>query len=168
MMFSIYVDMDGVLVDLASNIERTLDIVLDTRFRHSTERNPEVHEALCAIYDDDSSFELFRTAPKMPGSDILWEYLCLHTEPKILSSTGPLYPDRIREEKIQWIKEHLGDSVSVNTVTETHYKALFVEPNAILIDDQPAALDPWCNAGGVGILHTGVVNTIKQLQSLGL
>jgi len=38
---------------------------------------------------------------------------------------------------------------------------------AILIDDFPRNIDQFKAAGGIGILHTNTVKTIKELKKLG-
>jgi hypothetical protein len=47
-------------------------------------------------------------------------------------------------------------------------KAAYAKPNHILIDDREKSIQPWREAGGIGILHTSAADTISQLQKLGL
>ena len=47
-------------------------------------------------------------------------------------------------------------------------KYQYAAPNHILIDDRLVSIEPWVNAGGIGILHTSAVDTIEQLKELGL
>ena len=37
----------------------------------------------------------------------------------------------------------------------------------ILIDDTKKKLDPWIEAGGIGILHTSAASTISELKEWG-
>lgn len=165
-MYVIYVDMDGVLVDLASSVEKTLNIEMHSTYRHSTERHPRIHERLVKLYQTNTSIGVFRDAEQLPDATHLWEYINQH-EVEVLSSTGPMFAARIEYEKRLWLNKHKG-KYKANFVRETYQKARFAKPNHILIDDQERALNPWRSAGGIGILHVCAETTIQQLKELGL
>lgn len=38
----------------------------------------------------------------------------------------------------------------------------------VLIDDSPLNIEQWKAKGGIGILHTSSIDTIHQLQDLGI
>ena len=159
--------MDGVLVDLASNIERILNTPIDNIFnRHSTEYNPEVLENLIDLYFRDTEIEVFGTAEKMNDADVLWDFLSKH-QVEILSSTGPWFKKRIEQEKINWVRKHLCTEITVNLVAESHIKADYATEYSILIDDQYRSIEPWRQSGGIGIIHTDATTTIIELKKLG-
>lgn len=158
--------MDGVLVDLASSVERVLNIQINEHFRHSTERYPHILEMMVALYETDECVGVFRDAELMSDAVVLWQYITQYSV-EILSSTGPMFAPRIGFEKRMWVKKHKGN-YKVNLVTESHLKAQYAAPNHILIDDQEKSIIPWQEAGGVGILHTNAENTIELLNQLGL
>ena len=68
------------------------------------------------------------------------------------------------DQKLQWIKEYLGEDIKVNLVRHGIDKAKFADPRSILIDDKLKVITPFENAGGIGILHTSAENSIKQLK----
>jgi hypothetical protein len=37
---------------------------------------------------------------------------------------------------------------------------------SILVDDRNKSIDPWVEAGGIGVLHKSVPDTIGQLREL--
>ncbi len=104
---------------------------------------------------------------KMPDAQDLWEYV-ERFDPFILSATG--HVKNAYNEKMEWIKTHLGVHYAdtAKLVTKAADKAIFASPNCILIDDRCKAIDPWIEAGGIGILHVSAEDTIEQLKNLGL
>lgn len=164
-MYKVYFDLDGVVVDLATSIERVMGITLSEP-RHSTEKHPHVHQRLCEMYESDPTLAIFETAPRLSESFQLWDIVCLYAEPQFLSSTGPLFTSRIRKEKRNWVKKHFGHDTQLHLVSESRLKAAFATPQSILIDDQMASIGPWREQGGIGILHTDLINTLTQIRSL--
>lgn len=99
----------------------------------------------------------------------LWDYLQTHSVPKVINSaTGHIA--NAAEEKRNWVRKHLGHEAAnaARFVRTASDKAQFAAAGVILIDDRRKAIDPWIEAGGIGILHTSAANTIKQLKELGL
>lgn len=73
-------------------------------------------------------------------------------------------------DKRKWLAEHVSRKIKVNTVIGGKNKALYLKdhPRAILIDDYKRNIDVWHNAGGFGILHTSVENTLSICNENGL
>ena len=53
-------------------------------------------------------------------------------------------------------------------LTPAKFKQKYAGENKILIDDMERNIQQWRDKGGIGILHTSAVDTIKQLKELGL
>ena len=70
------------------------------------------------------------------------------------------------EEKKAWVKKHLKPSPSKVNIVQRKDKKTFAAPNHILIDDHIKNIRDFESAGGVGIVHTSAIKTIKQLKSL--
>ena len=56
--------------------------------------------------------------------------------------------------------------LDVITVQNSAHKAIYANPNAILIDDRTHSIDPWRKAGGIGILFKDNSKTIKELNKI--
>lgn len=171
--YTIYVDMDGVVADFGSAANKVMQ-----EAGHSTYN---FHQAQAAVADKKTrndvwkaitefqkrhGYVFWRDLEPMPDAYTLWNYLKPY-HPQILTATGQAHY-KSAEQKRGWITEHFGSNVRVNTVQLAAEKAKFADPTRILIDDQRKALDPWIQAGGIGILHTSAVETIRKLKELGL
>ena len=77
----------------------------------------------------------------------------------------PSYDDSSKLGKRLWIKNNI-PGVKSHLVPRSH-KQKFANENSILIDDYKINIDEWRAKGGIGILHTDVFSTIKQLKDLG-
>ena len=103
-----------------------------------------------------------------PGGKQLWAYI-RQFEPDIL--TSPMDKkghNESLEGKIIWIEKNLGLSPDKVNFAHDKYKYAVSEdgkPN-ILIDDFKTKVEPFTDAGGIGILHISAENTIKLLELL--
>ena len=96
----------------------------------------------------------------------LWEFLLENFEHiEILTATGTT-PKDAPEQKHTWVKNTLTGYKKINTVKSSRNKAEFADPTHILIDDRAQSIDPWVEAGGIGVLHTSAKDTIAQLKVL--
>ena len=83
---------------------------------------------------------LFRNLPPMEGMLDLIDFIKQHNLPwEILSAAGTANGKK---------------------------KAIFAKPNRVLIDDRLDNIEAWEKAGGIGILHKSVAETIETLTSL--
>jgi hypothetical protein len=82
---------------------------------------------------------------------------------------------------MNWINSNLGILQTTPTTKSKNWdldtkiilsshKHLYVIPDptikSILIDDTPAKIEKWTNAGGIGILHKSAAETITQLERI--
>jgi len=149
--YTIFCDLDGVLVDFASKAK---SVVGDTKF-NSNEFWKKINE-----YAKDHNF--FNDMRWMPEAENLWKYIndnfkSIH----ILSATGKI-PNAEKQKK-EWVRKHLGN-VSAIFVPEAVSKSEHATIKSILVDDREKAINPWINAGGIGILHESVSSSIKKLK----
>ena len=88
----------------------------------------------------------------------------IHVE--ILSSSGgEKFHGEVTAQKIKWLRGH-GINYKANIVPGRKHKKDWAEPTAVIIDDTPDVITAWNKAGGVGILHQDVKDTIKTLDTL--
>jgi hypothetical protein len=119
--------------------------------------------------------EFFLALEMMEDAHYLWEYSKQYT-PKFL--TGAPSSQIAREHKKQWVleKEHILADGTVFVFGSDHDvivlprrdKKLHAGPNKVLVDDRQDNITMWVDAGGVGVLHTNVWDTILQLEDLRL
>lgn len=81
----------------------------------------------------------------------------------ILTASG-YTPRNGAEQKRRWYARHFPE-LEVVVVDKSSDKAAYACPRTILVDDRAKSIDPWVAAGGIGILHTSVENTIRQLAA---
>lgn len=160
--YHIYVDLDGVLADLESEIEKVLDIKITTSDGGTDwDNSDEIWKRLREL--DEPNFSNLK---KLPDADELWNYVKRHN-PDILTATGKP-AERNGRQKVEWAKKNLSGYNEIRTVVGSAMKAQYAWPDAILIDDRMKSIGPWREKGGIGILHTSAADTIKQLKELGL
>lgn len=107
----------------------------------------------------------YATLPVMSDAEHLWSYIKLNFATyRILSASGSTPKDCAQQKKL-WVRNILGEDVNAIIVKDGKDKAAYADSNSILIDDRQKVLDPWIQAGGIGILHTSAVTTIAQLQA---
>ena len=145
--------MDGVLADFDEYV---------------TQANGGVHP------DDDGtsvwkhikpgSFEAF---PMMHDAHILWDYVNKF-DPTIMTATGHSVKT-VGAEKSRWAMHHLGWPW-VFTCQDGKDKIRMIDHKdyhrSILVDDRAKAIDPWVEAGAIGILHISATETIEQLKKI--
>ena len=115
----------------------------------------------------------FRTMAPMPDAHLFQDYLkgidkdrvhILSAVPKRRTSALSVF-----DEKKEWVKEHFPfiRSMNIHIVFREH-KALFatLHPHSILIDDNKSNINEWRASGGIGILHTDAVSSIKKAMAV--
>ena len=153
--YTIYCDMDGVLVDF------------DRGYQELTGMTTQQADAM----GGDTFWEpLIQAGAKwwitlnwMPDGKQLWNYIKKYT-PILLSA--PSKQESSRLGKRVWVKRELPDVKLI--LRPASQKQQYASPTSILIDDRQKNIDQWEAAGGIGILHTSTANTIEQLKQLGL
>lgn len=81
----------------------------------------------------------------------------------ILTASG-YTPKNGAEQKKRWYAR-MFPGMQVIVVPKSPDKATYANSTTILVDDRAKSIDPWVAAGGIGILHTSVDDTIAQLRA---
>lgn len=160
-MHTLYCDMDQVLVNFLLGARK----VLGYEFNH-----PMLGEDATKwpIIDKHSGFWL--GLEWMPNAKTLWEAI-RHHKPHILSACPENDAPTCRDEKIIWCKRELNVPTERIQIVTRKEKKLFAKTNNIqnvLIDDHPKNILEWKEAGGIGIHHHTVPETLQTLRKLGL
>ena len=111
----------------------------------------------------------FESLDYWPGGPELINYLIYRfNDVEILTSSGgKKYHNEVTEQKNKWIKErNLPSTWKINVVAGRSLKAEFATPDSILIDDTLDVIDAFNKAGGIGIHHKDVGNTMMLLDIL--
>lgn len=156
----LYLDMDGVLTNFE---ERFADkfgypaMAVRARKHFSTEW-PQ--------FIADKEFESLNWHP---GGKELIEFVIDHpafTTIEILSSSGGHdHHEEVSRQKSVWLaKQNI--TFKQNIVPGRKYKSDYARPNTILIDDTKSIVDSFVAAGGIGIHHVDLGDTILQLNSI--
>lgn len=158
--YKIFVDLDGVLANLDAHVKS----ITGKSFLELRALGTGFTEFCAAERANGNT--IFDLLDKMPDADQLWNYVAKYN-PNILTATG--FPvEKATAEKIRWVHDNLHGFDRIFTTTSGVDKYKYAAPNHILIDDFPKSINPWQEAGGIGILHTSADDTIAQLQKLGL
>jgi len=158
----LYLDMDGVIANFEKRyIELFGESPGSSRDRKSFSNN-------WTIFIEGKNFE---TLDWWPGGPELITYVqtnFLHENVEILTSSGGnKYHSEVEVQKNIWIKTmNLSEKWKVNVVAGRKLKAEFATPDSILIDDTLDVIDAFNKAGGIGIHHKDVGNTIMLLNIL--
>ena len=165
-----FVDLDDTLVDFAGGMRR-----IYKKYRPDVEHCNTKYELdpayrdeswnICEQYQKDGG-QLWYDLDLRHDAAELWMYVRQY-EVEILTATGDPSFGAI-DQKLRWVAENLCEKVKINFTRRAAEKAQYAAPNHILIDDKEKAIDPWIDAGGIGILYTDTQDAIAQLRELGL
>ena len=155
--YTIYSDMDGVLVDFNNRFKRFSGGIhpSDYEQKYGIEKFWELI--------DSTGVRFWVGMPWMSDGKQLWDYIKKYN-PLLLSS--PSRANHSRMGKRIWRKRNLPSTKLVLAYAAN--KQNYATPDSILIDDRESNIDQWVKAGGIGILHTDTASTIKKLKELGL
>lgn len=145
MNFKIYLDMDGVLVDLNQGL-----INLYGKKYH------EMDQSDLWLNRMASNKNFFRHLKPTLYGKILFDYVnsLVGSRVEILTAIPYLdYPDII-EDKKYWIQQYISSDVKVNTTVGGLSKADYINSSKdILIDDTLENIIAWEKKGAIGIYH---------------
>jgi hypothetical protein len=155
----IYLDMDGVLCNFESKfIELFGQGTLGMRDRKNFSTNwPRFIEE-----------QQFKDLDWFPGGKELIDFIkdYPHIQIEILSSSGGLsYHEDVKKQKKHWLRKN-GISYRANIVPGRSLKKDYASPDTILIDDTEDVINSFNRAGGIGILHKDIGETLTQLKTL--
>lgn len=153
--YTIYCDMDGVLVDFDRGYQELTGVTT----KHADSQGVDTFwEPLTK-----AGAAFWIKLKWMPDGKQLWNYIKKYN-PELLSA--PSREESSRLGKRVWVKRELPGVKLILRSAER--KQEFANPTSILIDDREKNIQQWEAAGGIGILHTNAADTIKQLKQLGL
>lgn len=162
MIDTIYLDMDGVLSSFEDKFAERFgypSMTVRDRKNFSEEWPTFVQEGL------------FEELEWFPGAKELLEFIesvrigqGINIE--ILSSSGgQRFHGEVTYQKINWLKAH-DIHYKANIVPGRKFKAAYASPTKILIDDTEPIITDFNAAGGHGILHRNVGETISRVKDL--
>lgn len=157
----LFIDLDGVLVDLIAGLSDIAGKDLGEL------RQPAFKQAYSKFinsvnHDDLISFWI--NLPPMPDYLKLWNKV-KHLQPLILTNASNSLANC--EGKKKWVEKHLKiPSDRVFCSKKSREKQLYASPKSILIDDYDKNIKEFKNKGGHGILHTHYKKTSLELNKI--
>jgi hypothetical protein len=150
----VFVDLDGVMADFEEGVR-----IMTGKYPHEQESRNKMWKQIGA------SNTFFQDLPIMPDAMRMWNYLQQY-KPIVLTATGHRNPMGVDAQKRRWVAKNLGTDIRVLTVEHSNEKAKYAHERAILIDDRTKSIEPWIEAGGKGILHISVPQTLTQFPRI--
>lgn len=150
-------DLDGVFADFEYKVAEIAGIPFQ-----KIPKNSVWH--YISEYDKDVA-PFFESLPVIPGSLKLFEFAKNNFQYVFILSACGNTPRNAAEQKRKWCKKVFGD-VDTQIVVKSADKAKFATPHTILVDDRHKSIDPWVQAGGIGVLHqhtSGSINRLKEI-----
>jgi hypothetical protein len=161
-MKKLYLDMDGVLSDFESSFSGFYgpDTLKIREKKMWTEEWPNF------ILEKKG----FEHLPWWPGGQELVKFAKRLTirgiEVEILTSSGgEKYYKEVKEQKIIWLKKQ-GITFKPNVVSGRKHKKDYAGPGIVLVDDSLDVIESFNKAGGIGIHHKDLGDTIEKIKTL--
>lgn len=170
----LFLDMDGVLMDYESHVLGWFSDPWRGRVYHHLpldQWTPEEVQNDLRYKDAMADPAFWRTMKPMADAYTLWNF-CRPMHPRILTATPAraAYAARCRLDKLFSIHSHFDATFPVENFHAVlrSEKADFARSRerAILVDDMLPNCQEWEKAGGIAILHTNAVDTIRKLEEL--
>lgn len=163
---TIYMDMDGVLVDFMGGAERVLGHAFDSSVIDAV--NQEDRAEIVKLKE-----KFWTDLSPTPEMRPLWKIVSKYSA-HILSAKAnwdlEAKVNHSRTGKLLWIKKHLGIPLARVHIVNRADKQLYAQsesgPN-ILVDDHKKNIAEFERAGGIGIHHTSMRETVNRLRALG-
>jgi FMN phosphatase YigB (HAD superfamily) len=155
----IFVDMDGVLVDLVKGLSERVGKELS--YSRKEEFNTEFYNFINNV-DRAHAAQFWSKLPPTPDCEKIWNAVKGY-KAKILTSVsgkiGAVYGKEL------WCWTNLGINSDYVYCSEKSYKKqLYASKNSLLIDDYSENIEQWRNAGGTAIHHVDADSTIQQFK----
>ncbi|MBK1666591.1 hypothetical protein CKO28_00855 [Rhodovibrio sodomensis] len=175
---AIYLDLDGVMADFDAGL-RALGFDPDPALNRSREELDADGQAQKErMYDLIREGDFYARLPLMAGAERLWSAVA-DLDPVFLTAaprfggtkSDPAFQNAARHKRA-WVDRQAFGPVSDDRFicTTSREKALYVgyKParRQVLIDDRESNTRAWADAGGLGILHTSVEDTLEALHLL--
>jgi hypothetical protein len=111
--------------------------------------------------------EQFKTLNYWPGAEKLLSYVgSLNVEVQILTSSGGLkFHEQVAQQKVHWLVSR-DIPYFANVVSGRKLKVNYASKETILVDDTDDVIESFNAAGGNGILHRDVDETIESIAKL--
>lgn len=151
--------MDGVLSDFSK------------RYKELYKMQPKSSRERGEKQDDNWNWFVegknFETLDQYTGCNELLEFIrTLNIPVEILSSSGGHnHHVEVKKQKKIWLKRN-GIFFTANIVPGRHLKKDYAKSHVILIDDTQDVIDDFNMAGGIGILHKDIRQTISILRKV--
>lgn len=189
--FEIYLDMDGVIVDMAQVLNIEIHKILKNPTNKYSKKfwdkfpafdlNTIDQNYLKRIFiSKDLGLNLTKeekeiknlTYKPLSNNPDLWTNLPIYEGAKefveylldhwkVTILSSPVDLDSIVGKEL-WLNNHF-PALLHNSIFETN-KYIHAHSRGILIDDRPKNINLWIEAGGIGILHTSFEQTKKELE----
>jgi len=155
-LFTIYLDMDGVIVDFDKRFESLFGMP-PREFENNFGKDKFWEKV------DAKGVGFWRGMDWMPGGQKLYNRVAQHKH-ALLSS-----PSRSSTSKIgkhMWKRDNTPNTKLI--LAQSFNKKNYADKSNILIDDRADNIQQWKDAGGIGILYQSAEQVMKELDKLGL
>ena len=156
-MYTIFCDMDGVLVDFEKGYK---ELIKGNTLPKKSDGKVDFWGPINAA---GASF--WANLDWMPDGPELWRYIKKY-RPYIL--TAPSMDPSSRVGKEAWCKMHINNQYKNLYFKPAKYKSDFAGQDRILIDDREDNIEQWKSKGGIGILFKSTDQVIDELKQYGL
>jgi hypothetical protein len=154
--YTVALDVDGVLADFEAKVK-------DVFGKDISEINTRKLWAGVVKYDREVE-PFFENLPVMDDAYELIRFVDNNFSKWFLLTASGYVPKNVEEQKRRWAAKVISPKVDAVVVRKSTDKAQYATPTTILVDDRMKSIEPWRQAGGIGILHTSAKDTIAQLQ----
>jgi len=157
----LFVDLDGVLVDLTRGLSEILGIDMS---KVSKKEYTRLFKEFIKDVPFKKRIEFWSNLPPMPDYKDLWNNLEKY-QPLILSSVSGCMA--ACEGKKIWCKKYLGlDADRVFCSKDSKEKQNYASPKAILIDDFDDNIEQFRAKGGHGIFFKNNKDALKKIKKI--
>lgn len=167
-MIFIYFDMDGVLANFDLGVKEILNMEPIKQEHQDPQKSNEIFSAI----QEKIAQGIYFYRELKPIGEVINIFKDLHGlyGDFVQILTGIPREDKgiknAKENKEEWVKQHLGDDIIVNAVTRKEKVNYCYNEDCILIDDYTANIENWKKTGGIGILYRNTSDLKRQLCEL--